>query len=189
MLTAIHKQKFTHLFHVMDADRNGLLEWADYERIAVRIAAVRGYVPGTPVFEQLLGPFRYGWEQAAPFANENTLNLEQWLDSYDAVLRAPAIYEGVVRPAAGLIFDALDLDADEMVTVREWREFFHCYSIDPTEADGCFYKYDLDGDGFVTRSEFVNLVAQFYLSSDPSAPGNYLFGAFAQEVLHASHPA
>lgn len=179
MLTPLQKQKLIHLFHVMDSDRNGQVEWADYERIAVSIAGTRGHEPGSLEFEELMEQYRYGWEQAAPFADEKGISAERWLEYNDAMLRTPGIYDALVQPIAGMIFDTFDADGDQRVTVQEWREFFRCYSIDPNEADLCFEKYDLNGDGYVSRSELVDLVGQFFLSSDPSAPGNYLFGSYS----------
>jgi Ca2+-binding EF-hand superfamily protein len=179
MLTDVQKQKLTRLFHVMDADGNGRIEWADYDRIASNIAGTRGYEPGSAEFEELMAQYRYGWEQAAPFAREDGIDLESWFGYHDAVLLTPGIYDTLVRPTAGMIFDTFDVDGDQKVSVEEWREFFRCYSIDPAEADDCFGRYDLNGDGFVSRSELVDLVGQFYLSSDPAAPGNYLFGGYS----------
>ncbi len=178
MLTDVQKQKLAHQFRVMDSDRNGYIEWADYDRIVKNITGTRGFKPGMQEYEALLGQYRYGWEQAAPFADEKGLSLQRWLDYSDGVLSTPGIYDTLVRPTAGMIFDTFDLDGDQKVSVKEWREFFRCYSIDPDEADGCFEKYDLNGDGYVSRSELIDLVGQFYLSSDPGAPGNYLFGRY-----------
>lgn len=178
MLTDLQKQKFTRLFHVIDSDHNGLVEWADYERIAQNIAGARGYSPGSSEYEGLMGQYRFGWEQSRPFAEGSGLTLDRWIEYHDAILRMPGIYDALVRPSAGMIFDAFDLDGDQKVSLPEWREFFRAYSIDPDEADRCFDKYDLNGDGYVTRSELIDLVGQFYLSSDPDAPGNYLFGGY-----------
>lgn len=178
MLTDVQKKKLTHQFHVMDGDDDGLLEWADYQRILDNIAATRGYGPGSPEYECLLAQYRYGWEQAQPFVADGAMTVEKWLEYNDALFGTPGIYDSLVRPVAGMIFDTFDADGDERVTVDEWREFFRCYSVDPREADECFDKYDLNGDGYVSRSELVDLVGQFFLSSDPSAPGNYLFGTY-----------
>lgn len=178
MLTDIQKQKLKHLFTVMDNDDNGSVEWDDFERIADNIASTRGYAPGSEEYEALMGQFRYGWEQSQPFFEGSGMNEEQFLASYDAILSTPGVYDTLVRPSAGMIFDIFDTDEDHKVSVEEWREFFRCYSIDPDEADRCFDKYDLNGDGHVSRSELVDLVGQFYLSSDPEAPGNFLYGAW-----------
>jgi hypothetical protein len=178
MLTDVQTRKLTHLFDVMDSDDDGFVEWEDYERIALKITSQRGYPPGSAEYEGLMGQYRFGWQQASPFADERGMSLEKWLQYSDAMLTTPGIYDVLVRPTAGMIFDTFDEDGDQKVSVKEWREFFRCYSIDPDEADRCWDKYDLNGDGFVSRSEIVDLVGQFYLSSDPTAPGSYLFGTF-----------
>jgi hypothetical protein len=178
VLTDVQRQKLTHLFDVMDSDDDGFVEWEDYERIAKKISSQRNYQPGSAEYEGLMGQYRYGWQQAAPFADERGMNLEKWLAYSDAMLTMPGIYDMLVRRTAGMIFDTFDQDGDQKVSVKEWREFFRCYSIDPAEADRCWEKYDLNGDGYVSRSEIVDLFGQFYLSSDPSAPGSYLFGRY-----------
>lgn len=178
MLTDVQKKKLTHLFDVMDSDDDGFVEWEDYERIALKITSSRGYQPGSLEYEALVGQYWFGWQQAAPFADEKGMTIEKWLAYNDAMLTTPGIYDALVRPTAGMIFDIFDTDGDYKVSVKEWREFFRCYSIDPAEADSCFGKYDLNGDGYVSRAELVDLFGQFYLSSDPTAPGSYLFGMY-----------
>jgi hypothetical protein len=178
MLTEVQKEKLTHQFHVMDGDGNGRLEWADYQRIVDNIAATRGHEPGSLEYEGLMGQYRYGWEQAQPFVVDGAMEVEKWLEYNDALFRQPGIYDSLVRPVARMIFDTFDGDGDGKVSLEEWRGFFACYSIDPSEADACFGGLDLDGDGYVSRSELVDLVGQFFLSSDPSAPGNHLFGRY-----------
>ena len=179
MLTDVQKQKFTHQFKVMDGDKNGRVEWADYERIANNIVGTRGWKPGTQEYESLMGQYKYGWEQASPFAVDGGVTLEKWLEHADAILATPGIYDTLVRPTAGMIFDTFDQDGDQKVSLQEWRDFFRCHGIEADEADRCFGKYDLNGDGYVSRSELVDLVGQFYMSSDPGAPGNLLFGQYA----------
>jgi Ca2+-binding EF-hand superfamily protein len=177
MLTDVQKKKFTHLFGVIDSDSSGRIEWDDYDRIVRNIASVRGYRSDSPEFEALMGQYRADWEQAQPFVEDGGLSLENWLAYNDAMLSTPGVYDALVRTTAEMIFDTFDLDGDQKVTVEEWREFFRCHSIDPAEADRCFGSYDLNGDGYVSRSELVDLVGQFFMSSDPAAPGNKLFGA------------
>lgn len=178
MLTDVQRKKLTHLFNVMDGDGNGRVEWADYQRIANNIASARGWKPGSAEHEAVIGKYRQGWEMAEPFAGEKGLALEKWLEYSDHIMSTPGAYDALVRPSAQIIFDTFDRDGDEKVSLAEWREFFKAYSIDPDEAEDCFEKYDVNGDGYVSRSELVDLVAQFYMSSDPKAPGNWLFGQF-----------
>jgi len=180
MLTDLQSRKLTHLFEVMDSNGDGQLEWSDFERIADKIAGTKGLEPGSAGYDALMGQYRYGWQQAEPFVEgDDGMSVDAYLASYDRILATPGVYDTLVRPSAEMIFDIFDMDGDEKVTVDEWREFFRCHSIEPSEADRCFEKYDLNEDGYVSRSELVDLVGQFYLSSDPDAPGNYLFGSYS----------
>ena len=54
MLTDLQKRKLAHLFTVMDANGNGRLEWADYERIAANMAETRGWEPGSERYDELM---------------------------------------------------------------------------------------------------------------------------------------
>lgn len=178
MLTDVQKRKISHLFSVMDSDGNGHLEWADYERIAGNMAATRGWEPGSEKYEELMGRYRQGWEQSAPFLQNDGMNLEQFQAMSDHLMGMPGAYDLVVRSAAETIFDTFDVDEDGRVSIDEWKLFFRAYGIDEAHADTCFPKYDVNGDGYVSRQELVDIVAQFYMSSDPDAPGNWLFGPF-----------
>jgi hypothetical protein len=134
MLSDVQKRKLTHLFEVLDSNRNGRLEWGDFERVAMAVVGTRDYRPGTEEHERLMRHYRRGWEQAKPFAVKGGLTLDGWLQYHDVILRTPGMYDSLVRPAANMIFDTFDLDDDEKVTVEEWREFFRCHAIPPTSA-------------------------------------------------------
>jgi hypothetical protein len=41
-----------------------------------------------------------------------------------------------------------------------------------------FSKLDFDGDGKIMKNDYLNLVADFYLSDNPQSPGNLFFGAY-----------
>ena len=41
-----------------------------------------------------------------------------------------------------------------------------------------FKHLDLNGDGKISKDEFVTIVEQFHLSQDRDAPGNFLFGPY-----------
>lgn len=44
------------------------------------------------------------------------------------------------------------------------------------EALAVFDQVDTDGDGSISRQEFIRTVREHYLSDDPDAPGSFLYG-------------
>jgi Ca2+-binding EF-hand superfamily protein len=46
-----------------------------------------------------------------------------------------------------------------------------------TEKAAIFQRLDLDGDGYISGDELVELFRQFVLSDDPDAPGNLWYGS------------
>lgn len=176
MLSELQKKKLVHQFHVMDLNGSGHLDWDDHERIAGNIAAARGHAKGSEGYESIVGAFRHAWDQAAPFHDDGVISESRWLEYQDHLLGSEEAYDEIVRQTAEAIFDMFDLDGDERVSIEEWRGFFRCYGIDEGHADECFPRYDANGDGYVSRSELVELVREFYLGSDPDAAGNLLYG-------------
>ena len=49
-------------------------------------------------------------------------------------------------------------------------------SVAQATAETAFEHLDLDGDGFLSREEFVQLIDEFYTSDDPDAAGTWLYG-------------
>lgn len=179
MLSDLQKRKISRLFDTFDADGNGYLEPADADRVARRLAATRDWSEDHPAYAALLQLFRYGVDATQPFEDEKgRLDLDGYLRFHDKMLNTPGTYDTVVRQLADSIFSMLDGDGDGRITEDEVRQFYAAYSIDEDLAPAAFRKLDLSGDGHISKSEVIDAVAQFYFSSDPDAPGNWLLGTF-----------
>ncbi|MGW1438643.1 hypothetical protein ACWD7M_25760 [Streptomyces griseus] len=50
------------------------------------------------------------------------------------------------------------------------------WQISAPEALESFTKLDTDGDGTISRHEFIRAVREYFLSHDPHAPGSVFFG-------------
>jgi hypothetical protein len=55
-------------------------------------------------------------------------------------------------------------------------------SIDEATAQTAFPHLDLDGDGLLSRDEFVQLTEEYYTSDDPDAVGGWLYGKSAPDA-------
>lgn len=179
MLSDLQQRKISRLFDTFDADGNGYLEEADTERVAKRLAAARGWAEDSPAYAALRQLYQYGVDATKEFQNEEGhIDRESYIQFHEKMLNTPGAYDATVRQLADFIFNVLDGDGDGKITEDEVRVFYSAYSIDESLAPEAFRKMDMDGDGHISKSEVTDAVAQFYFSSDPDAPGNWLLGTY-----------
>jgi Ca2+-binding EF-hand superfamily protein len=179
MLTELQKQKFTRMFHAIDANQNGCIETADAARLASELARVRGYTPGDPQYEATQRRYLESMALMLPFSDAaGRVDNAGFLAYHDWLLNTPGAYQLAVQRLVEFVFTALDEDGDGEVTLDEAREFYVACGMSEAVAETVFARIDLDNDGFLTQAEVTDIVTQYYFSSDPQVPGNWLFGPF-----------
>ena len=94
---------------------------------------------------------------------------------YEGVL-SDASYRDHINEVTNLIFDAVDVDASDTLSLPEWQQLFQIYGIPVIYAQEAFASIDLDGDHSLSKPEVLQRVEEFYYSQDPNAPGNFMFG-------------
>lgn len=78
-----------------------------------------------------------------------------------------------------MFFDIQDVDKDGTISLEEYGVMYKIHGIgDDSLVAEIFAKLDFDGDGKIMKNDYLNLVADFYLSNNPQAPGNLFFGAY-----------
>jgi Ca2+-binding EF-hand superfamily protein len=179
-LSDLQIRKLTAAFEAFDVNENGLAERADHLAIIDRACAVRGYAAGTPQHAELHAKLWPIWDMLERYADtdaDKAVNLESWLKYFEVVIHGPADgMTAAVTAGVGNIVDMVDLDGDGRLDLGEYRALLRVYGIDEGHATGTFPRLDLDGDGFISRVELLELVRQWFTSSDPTAPGNQLWG-------------
>jgi hypothetical protein len=73
-----------------------------------------------------------------------------------------------------------DQNDDKYITKAEYKDMFRVYGIDMKYLDMGFNKLDFNGDGQISKTELVQGFSDFFLSSDPDAPGNWIFGDWSK---------
>jgi hypothetical protein len=177
LLSQLQQQKLTRLFHVHDANGNGYVERDDYEVMVRRIAEGRGWGADAPEHQSLRGRVLAQWAAIAAAADppgSGRVRLDGWLALWNAVLQAA--YDDRVRGVSELLWETMDTDGDGRITRQESGRWFEAYGLSPADAGVAIAACDLNGDGFVSREEWLVLVDQFFLSMNPADPGNLLFG-------------
>jgi Ca2+-binding EF-hand superfamily protein len=179
MLTDFQLKKLPKMFALNDNNGDGVITQEDFEEAARVLGRFRGLEPGTPAYEEMTRTVMARWDnlRAECDANgDNRVTLEEWLAHWDEVLSTEGEYDRVGKPISAAVARALDTDGDGQISPQEYAQWISRWGVDEMAARECFARLDLNGDGQLSQEEFVTLVAQFFQSSDPSSPGNWLLG-------------
>lgn len=76
------------------------------------------------------------------------------------------------------MFEAVDADADDHISAAEYHELIEAWTGRPTDTGEVFGLLDGDGDGHLSREEFVVLWTEFWAGDNPDTPGTWVFGRF-----------
>lgn len=178
MANALQVRNFTRLFRVLDTDRDGTLTWKDYELLVSRFGAEMGFGPTSETHKAFLKAFRQDWDNLQKeMGGAEAVSLEAWNAYHDRLVADDEGYQLAVGQFAELFLNIADTDGDGKVSAKEYAAILRAFAFDDKAAAEAFAKLDRDGDGFLTKAEITQDVAEFYRSDDPEAPGHWTFGS------------
>ncbi|XP_013399093.1 uncharacterized protein LOC106165433 [Lingula anatina] len=171
------RRKFRTLFQYKDVNKDGYLKKVDYEMSAWRIIQymdLSGEM-AADVMETQLQMWEYITANA-PYMEGITLNdfTENCLKAYNE----ENTRFGLITACCSE-FDALDLDANGVISPKEHAAFFYSYFVPAEHSPPVFRAMDTDSDGVITKAEFVQGMIDFLLSEDPKSPYVNFFGPLA----------
>ena len=181
MEDSYRKQKFTHLFKILDFDHDGLLQEVDFLNLGENIAIFRCLEPPSDVEELITRRGREFWQNLKAYTNKQPMtrcNLENWLKYLDELTRvdAPSEFHQQAKSAVDDIFFIYDKNHDNYISKQEYLCLFVSLRVEIKQADDCFRQLDLNGDQRLSREEMFLAIMQFFLSENKEEPGNLLFG-------------
>ena len=181
-LADLQIRKLMKLFSMYDADNTGVLKLHNFQTLIDRLAALRNWKPDSPEYTHLQTKFMHRWvhiraeiKDKLKGNKDGSVTLAEWLLFYEGVL-SDASYRDHINEVTNLIFDAVDVDASDTLSLPEWQQLFQIYGIPVIYAQEAFASIDLDGDHSLSKPEVLQRVEEFYYSQDPNAPGNFMFG-------------
>lgn len=179
MITPIQKRKLTHLFNILDADKNGILQPDDFTIVADRISNLLGYSKDSNsrlslearsfrLFIQLLTDLN---------KEEASIYYEEWIELFDKILlKNERLMYSYIQRTAAYMFMLFDQNGDQVVSEEEYMDMFRAYNISDEYVRIAFKKLDDNGDGVLQKDEIIYGFHDFFMSSDPDAKGNWIFG-------------
>jgi len=181
MLTPLQKKKLVHYFNVLDFDKSGTLEKADFLNIGENLSILWGFKEGTPEYETSIDRCRGTWAGFRNFigkSDESHATIEEWIQFADQVVvnGDEELYEKHVNKVMREIFNLFDLDGDGYISLNEYIDLFMAYRIEIRYSARAFTKLDLNQDDLISRDELLSGIKEFFRSDDREAAGNWLFG-------------
>lgn len=158
-LTDLQRQKLTHHFRLLDADGNGVIEAVDFNRVVEALARLRRWSISHPRYRDLLLTNRVMWRALTRFCDINEdarVTLEEWLDFH-----CNAIYY-----EREMTLQMPDFAA----TLGALAKFF-------------YELLDRDGDGTVTRDDYLEFCSAHGLPAERASSRFELFDRDADGVL------
>ncbi|WP_169952564.1 EF-hand domain-containing protein [Microbispora sp. H11081] len=175
MASEFQRRKVSGVFRAMDVDGDGRLTEADFQALAHRWTAVAG-----PADPELLASVMTGWWPVLRAASDRNGDGAVTLDEVLVVVDALDERADAVSATADVMFEAVDLDGDGLISRSEYGALIETWNGTPTATDEIFPRLDLDGDGHLTRDEFRTHWTEFWAGDNPNAPGSYVFGALVE---------
>lgn len=177
----MQRHKLLHFFHVMDHDGNGVLEEEDFTLVAESLANHMGLTASSRARLELkvkaYGLFLHVLSDMK--ATEARITEARWLDFGEAFILD--VSNGYIQQSCTYLFSLFDQDRDGFIDEREYLAMFHAYDLYTANAKMAFDRLDRNSDGRISGEELVQAFTEFFMSSDPDAPGNWIFGDWRKD--------
>ncbi|MFD9721535.1 EF-hand domain-containing protein [Streptomyces sp. NPDC059076] len=174
-------QKISHGFDHLDRDGDDRLTEHDHILMGKSVAASLGHAEGSQAEERVVAAYLAIWHNLhlphlPPGAD--ALSRAEFIASTRTLADDPAAATATLGALAEAFLAVADTDGDETVDEEEFFAFQHGHFPNLTrQAASVAFRYlDRDGDGRLSRDEFVSGVIEFWTSRDPQAPGTWWTG-------------
>lgn len=183
-ITQLQSQKIRHFFKVLDNNGNRILQPDDFKDVARKICQAVDLDPASSEYElTMVQSYRMFIQIMTDLGKEEDLEItmdefEQFFENNLVSISVdnPAPIQGYITRSVNYIFNLFDRNKDGFISIDEYVKMFEIYGIDTSYSITSFQKLDLNSDEVITKEELVKAFAEYFLSTDPNSPGNWIFG-------------
>ncbi len=182
MLKPIQEKKLTHFFNILDNNKNGRLQQDDFEgigeNICINLSITHGSDDHKYIMERSQELYNYLINDLHKQPGEPIL-LEDWLTYFDMEIisaRNVELLKKLIQITVRYVFDLYDQNKDGLIEIEEYTDMFTIYGIDVKYSAKSFVMLDSNHDEVISKKELIQAVKDFFVSSKPDTPGNWIFG-------------
>jgi Ca2+-binding EF-hand superfamily protein len=174
-------RKLARRFQTFDFDGNGQIERSDFETSAGRVADEFGHSVDSPARQQLLELSLGLWDHLVSMADsdrDGTITLDEYKKAFtNGLLETEASFEQGYRPFLDAVMAVADTDGNGMLDADEHVRWTGALMRLPdADAREVHRRLDTDGDGFITTSDLLQAIHDFYFDDNPDGVGSWLLG-------------
>jgi Ca2+-binding EF-hand superfamily protein len=174
----ITERKFGILFDWFDHTDDGWLTRPDFEQMAELFTAVAR--PDDHDNRAAMRAAFTGWwdvlrDAGAPDEQER-VGRQEFIEVMRTGVTKPENFEQLILGIVNALMRALDTDGSGELTSEEYVRMYDALGISPETSSEAFRRLDRNGSGSISHTEFRQAIEEFYLGTDPDAPGNWLIG-------------
>ncbi|MFG2981741.1 EF-hand domain-containing protein [Streptomyces sp. NPDC048258] len=178
MTSTVITRRYNRTFDLLDTNGNGVLDEKDFTGLIKSIARATA-VQGTPKEEALLKEWGNCWHTLRDNADadgDGRISREEFHQAMAASYGNRTQLQDRLVPALESSFAAIDADNDGVATVEQLEAYLSAWGLEAEQARTARGLLDEDGDGRITRQEFVAGWTDFLLSDSPECAANSLLG-------------
>ncbi|HYF61690.1 MAG TPA: EF-hand domain-containing protein [Herpetosiphonaceae bacterium] len=178
MLSEVQQRKLTRLFNLLDTDHDGVISQADYRQRIDRLSG--GHAAGSAEHEAVERGHMNDWQRTRAFADQNRdqqVVLPEFLAANEALLSDRQEFAAHGGTLIAITVGLVD-GGDGPIGADGYASSLGEFGVGEEEARAAFVRLDRSGDGRLSRDELRQAVDEFFFSTDPEAPGNWLLGTF-----------
>ncbi|XP_013420856.1 sarcoplasmic calcium-binding proteins I, III, and IV [Lingula anatina] len=182
-LSEFQKKKLRHVFDIFyDINKDGVIEWKDFKIAIEKICDLHGWPQGREKHTTATETMQEIWKALLKYADKNKdkkVSTEEWYlmwtESIKASKNTGALPDWVNRYRE-FMFYVNDTSGDDIIDMNEYKTVYKSYGITDADCESAFNKFSENQAVKITKDEFAELFMEYFVSDDPNAKGNALFG-------------
>jgi hypothetical protein len=170
--------KLSNVFKAFDRNGDGQLEAEDFDAIVKDFTREFNLSPESPKARALGNAYRVLWDELLRHADtdgDQRISQAEFIENGMKAI-ADRSRVNVVDHLGHAIFEVTDVDQDNTVSKEEFARLQRAFRVDPKDTKHAFNGLDTDGNGSISREEFLAGVRDYFTSSNFDGPGSWFYG-------------